>query len=123
MKKSNGKALYASLHYFEPIHKYQNLSFTDIKDLTKENKIFPDFYLINKNNHKILLKDEIIGFIYQNTKFKTFQIEIFYTIHLIFFQNYITSPMKMKTISKKFSKLRIQKQLTKLRHLKIKFRK
>ena len=31
MKKSNGKILHGSLHYFEPINKYHNLSFTDIK--------------------------------------------------------------------------------------------
>ena len=36
MEKPNGKILYGSLHYFEPINKYHNLSFTDIKDLTKK---------------------------------------------------------------------------------------
>ena len=64
MKKSNGKILYGSLQYFEPIDKYHNLSFTDIKDLTKENENFADSYLINKNNHKRILKNELIGFIY-----------------------------------------------------------
>ena len=32
MEKSNGKTTYKSMHYFEPINKCQNLSFTDIKD-------------------------------------------------------------------------------------------
>ena len=48
MKKSNGKILYGSLHYFEKINKYQNLSFTDFKDLILENENFGDIYLINK---------------------------------------------------------------------------
>ena len=34
MEKSNGKTIYRSMYYFEPINKYQNLSFTDIKDLS-----------------------------------------------------------------------------------------
>ena len=46
MEKSNGKFLYGSLHYFEPINEYQNLSFTDINDMTKENENFADIYLI-----------------------------------------------------------------------------
>ena len=52
MEKSNGKILYGSLHYFEPINKYHNLSFTDIKDLTKENENFADIYLIKKITKK-----------------------------------------------------------------------
>ena len=36
MEKSNGKAIYSSNYYFEPINKYHNLSFTDIKGLTTE---------------------------------------------------------------------------------------
>ena len=79
MEKSNGKILHGSLHYFEPINKYHNLSFTDIKDLTKENESFADIYLINKNNHKMILKNELIGFIYQNTTFKTFHMEVYET--------------------------------------------
>ena len=38
MEKSNGKTIYKSMYYFEPITKYQNLSFTDIKDLSIEKK-------------------------------------------------------------------------------------
>ena len=76
MEKSNRKILHGSLHYVEPINMYRNLSFTDIKDLTKENKNFADIYLINKNNHKMILKNELVGFIYQNTTFKTFHIEV-----------------------------------------------
>ena len=34
MEKSNGKTIYRSMYYFEPINKYQNLSFTDKKDLS-----------------------------------------------------------------------------------------
>ena len=76
MEKSNGKILHGSLHYFEPINKYHNLSFTDIKVLTKENENFANIYLINKNNHKMILKNELIGFIYQNTTFETFHMEV-----------------------------------------------
>ena len=49
MEKSNGKTIYKSMHYFEPINKYQNLSFTDIKDLSVEKEHFIDIFLINKN--------------------------------------------------------------------------
>ena len=85
MEKSNGKILHGSLHYFEPINKYHNLSFTDIKDLTKENENFADIYLINKNNHKMILKNELIGFTYQNTTFKTFHMEGYQTNSLDLF--------------------------------------
>ena len=104
MEKSNGKILHGSLHYFEPINKYHNPSFTDIKDLTKENENFADIYLINKNNHKIIFKNEPIGFIYQNTTFKTFHMEVYQTKSLDLSQHYITSPMKMKTIAMIFFK-------------------
>ena len=85
MEKSNGIILQGSLHYFEPIIKYHNLSFTDIKALTKEIENFADIYLINKNNHKMILKIELIGFIYQNTTFKTFHMEIYHTNSLDLF--------------------------------------
>ena len=52
MENSNGKKLYSSNHYFEPINKYQNISFTDIKDLTSETEHFIDIFLINKQQHK-----------------------------------------------------------------------
>ena len=35
MKKSNEKTIHKSHFYFEPINKYQTISFTDIKDFTK----------------------------------------------------------------------------------------
>ena len=79
MEKSNEKILYGSLHYFEPINKYHNLSFTDIKDLTKGNENFAEIYLINKNKHKMILKIELIVFIYQNTTFKVFHMQIYHT--------------------------------------------
>ena len=85
MEKSNGKILHGSLHYFEPIIKYHNLPFTDIKALTKKIENFADIYLINKNNHKMILKIELIGFIYQNTTFETFQMEIYHTNSLDLF--------------------------------------
>ena len=85
IEKSNGKILYGSLHYFEPINKYHNLSFTDIKDLTKENENFGDIYLINKNNHKMILKNDLNGYIYQNTTFKTFHMEVYHTNSLDLF--------------------------------------
>ena len=85
MEKSNGKILHGSLHYFEPINNYHNLSFTDIKDLTKENESFADIYLINKNNHKMMLKNELIRFIYQNTTFKKFHMEVYQTNSLDLF--------------------------------------
>ena len=83
--QKNGKILYGSLNHFEPVNKYHNLSFTDIKDLTKENENFTDIYLINKNNNKMILKNELIGFIYQNTTFKTFHMEVYHTNSLDLF--------------------------------------
>ena len=51
MEKSNGKAIYSSNYYFQPINKYHNLSFTDIKDLTTEKEHFMDLFLVNRNQH------------------------------------------------------------------------
>ena len=56
MEKSNEKPIYGSLHYFEPINKYQTISFTDVKDLSLEKKTHRK-YISNKqkstqNNHK-----------------------------------------------------------------------
>ena len=70
MEKSNGKVNYSSNHYFEPINKYHNLSFTDIKDLTTETEHFMDIFLVNKNNHKITINEGLIGFMYKNITFK-----------------------------------------------------
>ena len=36
MEKSNRKTILRSMYYFEPINKYQKLSFTDIKSLSIE---------------------------------------------------------------------------------------
>ena len=43
----------------------------------QKNENFVDIFLINKNNQKMILKIELIGFIYQNTTFKTFHMEIY----------------------------------------------
>ena len=70
MEKSNGKTIYKTMHYFEPINKYQNLSFTDIKDLLIEKEHFIDIFLINKKQHKVTINIGLIGFMYQNITFK-----------------------------------------------------
>ena len=70
MNKSNGKVIYSSNYYFEPINKYHNISFTDIKDLTTETEHFMDIFLVNKNQHKITINEGLIGFMYQNITFK-----------------------------------------------------
>ena len=49
MEKSNRKAIQSSNYYFEPMKKYHNLSFMDIKDLTTEKEHFMDIFLVNKN--------------------------------------------------------------------------
>ena len=57
MEKSNGKTIYKSMHYFEPINKYQNLSFTDIKDLhlLNANLILTNTQHQKKNSFKSLI--------------------------------------------------------------------
>ena len=67
------------MYYFEPIHKYQNLSFTDIKDLSIEKEHFIDIFLINKNQHKITINVDLIGFMYQNITFKQHKEEMYQT--------------------------------------------
>ena len=79
MEKSNGKAIYSSNSYFEPINKYHNLSFTDIKDLTTEKEHFMDIFLVNKNQHKITINGGLIGFMYQNITFKKQNEEMYQT--------------------------------------------
>ena len=74
MEKSNGKTIYKSMYYFEPINKYQNLSFTDIKELSIE-----DIFLIYKNQHKVTINVGLIGFIYQNIAFKQHKEEMYQT--------------------------------------------
>ena len=79
MKKSNGKTIYKSMYYFEPINKYQNLSFTDIKDLSTEKEHFIDIFLINKNQHTVTINVGLIGFMNQNTTFKQHKEEMYRT--------------------------------------------
>ena len=95
MEKSNGKEIYSSNYYFEPINKYHNLSFTDIKDLTTETEYFMDIFLVNKNQHKITINDGLIGFMYQNITFKkqneeknqTISLELFTALYHLTYEN------------------------------------
>ena len=79
MEKSNGKAIYNSNYYFEPINKYHNLSFTDIEDLTAEKEHFMDIFLVNKNLHKVTINEGLIEFMYQNITFKKQNEEMYQT--------------------------------------------
>ena len=85
MEKSSGKTIYGSIHYFEPINKYQNLSFTDIKDLSLEKEHFIDIFIINKNKHKITINIGLIGFMYQNITFRKHNEEMYQTNSIDFF--------------------------------------
>ena len=85
MDNSKGKKLYSSKHYFEPINKYQNISFTDIKDLTSETEHFIDIFLINKQQHKITINEGLIGFMYQNITFIKQNEEMYQTNSIDFF--------------------------------------
>ena len=95
IEKSNGKAIYNSNYYFEPINKYHNLSFTDIKDLTTEKEHFMDIFLVNKNQHKITINEGLIGFMYQNITFKkqnegmyqTNSIDLFTALYHLIYEN------------------------------------
>ena len=79
MEKSNEKPIYKSMYYFEPINKYQSLSFTDIKDLSIEKEHFIDIFLINENQHKVTINIGQIGFMYQNITFKQYKKEMYHT--------------------------------------------
>ena len=79
MEKSSGKTIYKSMFYFEPINKYQNLSFTEIKDLLIEKEHFIDIFLINKNQYKMTINVGLIGFMYQNITFKQHKEEMYQT--------------------------------------------
>ena len=79
MEKSSGKTVYKSMYYFEPINKYQNLSFTDIKDLSIEKERFIDIFLINKNQLKMTINVGLIGFMYQNITFNQHKEEMYQT--------------------------------------------
>ena len=70
MERSSRKTIKKSKFYFEPIIKYQNISFTDIKDLSSKEENFIDIFLINRNQHKITINTGLIGFMYQNITFK-----------------------------------------------------
>ena len=70
MKKSNKKTIHKSHFYFEPINKYHNISFTDIKDFTADEEYFIDILLVNKNRHRITINTWLIGFMNRNTTFK-----------------------------------------------------
>ena len=79
LEKSNGKTIYKSMYYFEPINNYQNLSFTDIKILSIEKEHFIDIFFINKNQHKVTFNVGLIGFMYQNITFKQHKEEMYQT--------------------------------------------
>ena len=76
---SSGKTINKSFYFFEPINKYQNLSFTDIKDLSLEKEHFIDIFLINKNQHKITINTGLLGFICQKITFRQHNEEIYQT--------------------------------------------
>ena len=79
MEKSSGKTVYKSMYYFEPINKYQKLSFTDIKDLLIEKEHFIDIFLINKYQHKMTINVALIGFMNQKITFKQHKEEMYQT--------------------------------------------
>ena len=79
MEKSSGKTIHTSHFYFEPINKYQNISFTDIKDFSSETEHFIDIFLINRNQHKITINSGLIGFMHQNISFKQQDEELYQT--------------------------------------------
>ena len=79
METSSGKTIKKSFYFSEPINKYQNLSFTDIKDLSLEKEHFIDIFLINKNQHKITINTGLLGFIYQNITFRKHNEEMYQT--------------------------------------------
>ena len=79
METSSGKTINKSFYFFEPINKYHNLSFTNIKDLSLEKEHFIDIFLINKNQHKITINTGLIGFIYQNITFGKHNEEMYQT--------------------------------------------
>ena len=87
MEESSGKTIHGSIHYLEPINKYQHLSFTDIKDI--------DIFLINKNQHRITINEGLIGFMYQNIKisqqneeiYQTNSIDLFSSLYHLTYEN------------------------------------
>ena len=79
MKKSNGKTIHKSHFYFEPINKYHNISFTEIKDFTADEEYFIDILLVNKNRHRITINTGLIGFMNRNITFQKQDNEIYQT--------------------------------------------
>ena len=79
MKKSNEKTIHKSHFYFEPINKYHNISFTDIKDFTADEEYFIDILLVNKNRHRITINTGLIGFLNRNITFQKQDNEIYQT--------------------------------------------
>ena len=63
----------------EPINKYHNISFTDIKDFTADEEYFIDILLVNKNRHRITINTGLISFINRNITFKKQDNEIYQT--------------------------------------------
>ena len=79
MKKSNEKTIHKSHFYFEPINKYHNISFTDIKNFTADEEYFIDILLVNKNRHRITINTGLIGFMNRNITFKKQNNEVYQT--------------------------------------------
>ena len=85
MKKSNEKTIHKSHFHFEPINKYHNISFTDIKDFTADEEYFIDILLVNKNRHRITINTGLIGFMNRNITFKKQDNEIYQTNSIVLF--------------------------------------
>ena len=79
MKKSNEKTIHKPHFYFEPINKYHNISFTDIKDFPADEEYFIDILLVNKNRHRITINTGLISFMNRNITFKKQDNEIYQT--------------------------------------------
>ena len=86
MKYSNDKTIQKSKFYFEPINKYHNVSFTDIKDFSSDEEYFMDILLINKNRHRITINTVLIGFMNRNISFKKQDNELYQTNSIDLFQ-------------------------------------
>ena len=86
MKHSNDKTIQKSKFYFEPINKYHNVSFTDIKDFSSDEEYFMDILLINKNRHRITINTGLIGFMNRNISFKKQDNELYQTNSIDLFQ-------------------------------------
>ena len=81
------KTNYGSLHYFEPMNKYQNISFADVKGLSLEKEHFVNIFLINKNRHKITINNGLIGITYPNIIFRKYIEEMYQTSSIDLFSS------------------------------------